>query len=398
MGKRRGFDTIAVHGGQFPDQAVGARAVPIYQSTAFVFKNADHAARLFAQEESGPIYTRIGNPTNSVLEDRLAQLEGAEAGLVTSSGMAAILLALLNCTRAGDSIIAGSQLYGGTYNLLSKTLPRYGVNCAFVDASDLNGWAEAIRNVPRAKAVFIETPGNPNLNWVDLPAVASLARQAGLVTIVDNTLNTPYLFRPLDHGADVVVHSATKFLGGHGTAIAGAIAGPIDFIIQARADLHRDLGTTLAPFNAFLILLGLETLSLRIERHCQNALAVARFLESHPAVAWVRYPGLGSHPDRELALRLSPKGQGAIVTFGVKGGFEAAKRVQDNVRLFSLLANIGDAKSLIVHPASTTHEQLNSEQCRSAGVTGDLIRLSVGIETLDDLLDDLDRSLKRAVI
>lgn len=397
MARRRGFDTISIHGGQFADAATGARAVPIYQSAAFVFKNADHAARLFAHEEAGPIYTRIGNPTNAVMEDRLALLEGAEAGLATSSGMAATLVAILNCARAGDSIISGSQLYGGTYNLLAKTLPRYGINCCFVDASDPDAWAEAIRTTPRAKAVFVETPGNPSLNWVDVPTVSALAREAGLVTIVDNTLNTPFLFRPIDHGADVVVHSVTKFLGGHGTAIAGAVVGKSDFILQSRAELHQDLGTALSPFNAFLILLGMETLSLRMERHCQNAMAMARFLESHPLVSWVRYPGLESHPDHALAGRLSPKGYGGMVSFGVKGGFEAGKKVQDSVRLFSLLANIGDAKSLIVHPASTTHEQLSHEQRRLAGVSDDMIRLSVGIETVDDLIDDLDRAIKRAV-
>lgn len=392
----RGFDTKAIHGAQFPDPATGARAVPIYQSTSFVFKDAEHAARVFGLEEPGQIYSRIGNPTVDVFEQRMALLEGGEAGLATASGMAAMTLAIMGLCRAGDTVISSSQLYGGSYNLLANTLPRYGIKTRFVDGSNLDEWERALAEEPNAKVCYIETPGNPRLNWVDVPQVAELAHARGLQVVVDSTFNTPYLFRPLDHGAHFVLHSATKFIGGHGTTIGGVLVGPVDFVLEQRAQLFRDIGPCLSPFNAFLLLLGLETLSLRMERHCQNALAVARFLEQHPAVAWVSYPGLESHPQHMLAQRLSPRGSGAVLSFGVHGGLEAGRKVINSVRLCSLLANIGDAKTLIIHPASTTHEPLTPDQQLAAGVTPDLIRLSVGIETVEDIIDDLDQALTQS--
>ncbi|MGE5576220.1 MAG: O-acetylhomoserine aminocarboxypropyltransferase/cysteine synthase family protein [Syntrophothermus sp.] len=392
--KAQGFDTIAVHGGQAPDPATGARAVPIYQSTSFVFQDAAHAARLFALEEAGNIYTRLGNPTHAVFEARMAALEGAEAGIATSSGMAAITTAIFALLGAGDEIVSTSRIYGGTYHLFADTLPRLGIKTNFVEPSDLDAWRNAITG--RTKLFYVETPGNPSGNIIDIRAVSTIAHQAGIPVMVDNTFNTPYIQRPLEFGADIVVHSATKFIGGHGTSIGGIILGTEEFIFNVRAGVYRDMGPALSPFNSWLFLQGLETLSLRMERHCANAMAVARFLEGHPLVNWVAYPGLESHPDHQLARR-QMRLFGSIFTFGVKGGLEAGRRLIDNVRLCSLLANVGDAKTLIIHPASTTHQQLSADQQESAGVTPDMIRLSVGLEDSGDIIADLDRALKTAV-
>ncbi len=421
-----GFETLALHGGQQPDAATKARAVPIYQTTSYLFDNADHAANLFNLSEPGNIYTRIMNPTTDVFEQRVAQLEGGVGALATASGQAAETLAILNILSAGDELLSATSLYGGTYNLFAYTLPKLGIKVHFVDPTDPENFRRAL--TPRTRAIYAETVGNPRLDTLDIAAVAEVAHDAGIPLIVDNTLPSPYLVRPLEHGADIVVHSATKFIGGHGTSIGGVIVdggrfdwangnfpaftepdpsyhglryaealGALAYIVKARIQLLRDLGPALSPFNAFLLLQGLETLPLRMERHSQNALAVAEFLRAHPAVTWVSYPGLPGHPSHDLARRYHRGGFGAILGFGVKGGLEAGKRTIDGVRLFSLLANVGDAKSLIIHPASTTHSQLAPEERALTGVTDDFIRLSVGLETLDDILADLDQALRRAV-
>ncbi len=420
-----GFDTLAVHGGQQPDPTTGARAVPIYQTTSFVFRDTDHAAALFALQETGNIYTRIMNPTSDVLEQRIALLEGGIGALALASGQAAETLAVLNLCNAGDNIVSITTLYGGTYNLFHYTLPKYGVQTHFVDPSDPEQIAAAIDD--HTRAVYLEAIGNPRLNIPDFQAIADLAHAKGVPVIVDSTIPTPYLLRPFDHGADIVIHSATKYIGGHGTSIGGLLVdaghfdyaasgrfsgftepdpsyhglrfadlGPAAFIAKARVQGLRDMGPCLSPFNAFLFLQGLETLSLRMERHSSNAKAVAQFLREHDKVEWVNYPGLPDHPSYELAQRYMPRGQAGLLGFGIKGGREAGRKFIDNLTLFSHLANIGDAKSLAIHPATTTHQQLSPEEQWSTGVTDDFVRLSVGIETLDDLLADLEAALQKA--
>ncbi|REJ11887.1 MAG: bifunctional O-acetylhomoserine aminocarboxypropyltransferase/cysteine synthase [Paenibacillaceae bacterium] len=418
------IETLAVHAGQEIDPTTGSRAVPIYQTTSYGFRDADHAANLFALREFGNIYTRIMNPTTDVFEKRVAALEGGAAALATASGQAAITYAILNIAGAGDEIVSASSLYGGTYNLFAITLPKIGITVKFVNPDDPENFRRAITD--KTKALYAETIGNPRGDVLDIEAVARIAHEHGIPLIVDNTLPSPYLCRPIEHGADIVVHSATKFIGGHGTSIGGVIVdggrfdwkasgkfpgltepdpsyhgvvytdavGPIAYIIKARVQLLRDMGASLSPFNAFLLLQGLETLHLRMERHSANALAVAKFLESHEAVEWVNYPGLESHPSYQLACKYMPGGQGAILTFGIKGGVEAGRKVIDNVKLFSHLANVGDSKSLIIHPASTTHSQLEGEELLSTGVTPGMIRLSVGTEHIDDIIADLEQAIR----
>ena len=417
-------ETLAVHAGQVPDPTTLSRAVPIYQTSSFVFNDSQHAADLFSLKEEGYIYTRIINPTNDVFEKRVAALEGGVGALALSSGQAAVFYSIINIASAGDEIVSSSSIYGGTYNLFAHTLPKFGITVKFVDSTDPKNFERAITS--KTKALFAETIGNPKCDVLDIEAVAEIAHNHSIPLIVDNTIPSPYLLRPIDFGADIVVHSATKFIGGHGTSIGGIIvdsgkfdwkksgkfpeftepdpsyhgliyteaAGEAAYITKARVQLLRDLGAALSPFNAFLFLQGLETLHLRLERHSQNALEVAKFLEKEAAVESVSYPGLESHPSYELAKKYLPKGQGAIVTFEIKGGVEAGKKLINSVQLFSHLANIGDSKSLIIHPASTTHQQLSSEEQLAAGVTPGLIRLSVGTEAIDDILYDLKQSIK----
>ena len=418
-------ETLAVHGGQEPDPTTLSRAVPIYQTTSYVFRDTEHAANLFALKEFGNIYTRIMNPTQDVFEKRIAALEGGVGALATASGQAAITYSILNIAKAGDEIVSSSSLYGGTYNLFHYTLPKLGIKVKFVDPSDPENFRREITD--RTRAVFGEIIGNPKLDVLDLETVAAIAHEAGIPLIVDNTFATPHLCRPFDYGADIVVHSATKFIGGHGTSIGGVIVdsgkfdwtngkfpeltepdpsyhgvsyteavGPMAYIIKARVQLLRDIGAALSPFNAFLFLQGLETLHLRMERHSENALKIARYLREHDAVEWVSYPGLEDHPSHELAKKYLPKGQGAILTFGIRGGLEAGKKLIESLKLFSHLANVGDSKSLVIHPASTTHQQLTPEEQLSTGVTPDLVRLSVGTEAVEDLIDDLDQALKKS--
>src|SRR5580692_10362896 len=418
--------TLAVHAGQSPDPATGARAVPIYQTTSYVFQDADHAGRLFALKEFGNIYTRIMNPTTDVFEKRVAALEGGAAGLATASGQAAETLTILTLAAAGDEIVSTTSLYGGTYNLFHYTLPRLGINVRFVDADDFDGLRAAINE--KTRAVYTETLGNPKLDIADIAKLAEIAHEHKLPLIIDNTSATPALVRPIEWGADIVVNSATKFLGGHGNSIGGVIVdagkfdwaasgrfksfsepdpsyhglsyteafGPLAFILKARVEGLRDTGAALSPFNAFLILQGIETLHLRLERHSQNALAVARHLEQHPGIEWVNYPGLPSSKYHKRAQKYLPNGRGAIVTFGVKGGYESGKKFINSLELFSLLANIGDAKSLVIHPASTTHQQLSAEEQAATGVTPEMVRLSVGIEDIRDIVADLDQAIEAA--
>lgn len=420
------FNTIAVHGGHDGDPATKSRAVPIYQTTSYLFDDADHAARLFGLQEFGNIYSRIMNPTVDVLEKRIASLEGGAAALCLSSGQAAETLAILTLANAGDEIVSTTSLYGGTYNLFHYTLPKLGINVRFVDAEDEAGLRAAIND--KTKAVYTETVGNPKLDIVDIEKLASIAHEHGLPLMIDNTTPSPALVRPIEHGADIVVHSLTKFVGGHGTSIGGIIVdagkfdwkasgrfpgfttpdpsyhglvyadafGPLAYILKARVEGLRDIGACLAPFNAFLILQGAETLHLRMERHSQNALAVAEFLSKHPQVESVNYAGLASSPYHSRAQKYMPNGAGALVTFNIRGGFEAGKKFINSTKLFSLLANIGDAKSLVIHPASTTHSQLSQEEQASTGVTPGLIRLSVGIEDIRDIIADIDQALKAA--
>jgi O-acetylhomoserine (thiol)-lyase len=418
------FETLALHGGHTPDGDTKSRAVPIYQTTSYVFDSAEHGARLFSLEEPGNIYTRIGNPTVAVLENRVAQLEGGVAGLATASGQSAIALTILTLAKTGDHIVAGNNLYGGTYTLFSQSLKRQGIDVSFVDSGNIEAFRRAL--TPRTKAIYLEALGNPKLDVPNFEALAAVAREAGLPLIVDNTLASPWLCQPLQHGADIVVHSATKFLGGHGTSLGGVIvdsgrfdwrngnfpeftephpayhgailseiAGEAAFAVKARIEGLRDFGPALSPFNAFLLLQGIETLPLRLERHGQNALALAQWLQAHPKVAWVNYPGLKEHPSHALAKRYFREGAGfgGILTFGVKGGLAAGKTAINGVQLFSRLANVGDAKSLIIHPASTTHQQLSPAERQATGVTDDLIRLSVGLEHAEDLKEDLDQAL-----
>ncbi len=424
----KGFATLALHAGQEdPDPTTRARAVPIYQTTSYVFENDQHAADLFGLRQFGNIYTRIMNPTQDIFEKRVAALEGGVGALATSSGQAAEFLALINVAGAGDEIVSSTSLYGGTYNLFSQTLPRLGISVHFVDGSNPENFRKAI--TPRTRAIYAETIGNPRLDTLDIRAVADIAHEARIPLIIDNTFPSPYLVNPIKHGADVVVHSATKFIGGHGTSIGGIIVdggtfdwagsgkfpgfvdpdpsyhgvryveafGPAAYIIKARVQLLRDLGPAISPLNSWLFLQGLETLGIRMERHSDNALRVAQFLAGHPAVTWVLYPGLPNHPTHELARKYHRPGYfGAIVGFGIKGGLEAGRRFINEVKLFSLLANVGDAKSLVIHPASTTHSQLSEEEQLATGVTPDFVRLSVGIESIDDILYDLDQALAKA--
>lgn len=417
------FNTLALHGGQEIDPTTNSRAVPIYQTTSYAFNNADHAANLFALKEFGNIYTRLMNPTTDVFEKRIAALEGGVAALATASGQAAETLAILTIASAGDEIISTTSLYGGTYNLFHYTLPKLGIKFHFVDAEDFDGIEAAIND--KTKAIYTETIGNPKLDVVDIERLAEIAHRHGLPLIIDNTTPSPALVNPIKFGADIVVHSATKFIGGHGTTIGGVIVdggnfdwaasgrfpdfvnpdpsyhgvsfteafGNLAFIIKARVQGLRDTGAALSPFSSWQFLQGLETLHLRIERHSENALEVAKFLEKRAEVSWVNYPALESSKYFERAKKYLPNGKGAIVTFGIKGGYEAGKKFIDSVKLFSLLANIGDAKSLVIHPASTTHSQLTAEEQESTGVTPDLIRLSVGIEDIRDVLADIEQAL-----
>ena len=422
MSKQPRFETLALHAGYEPDPTTGARAVPIYQTTSYVFRNADHAANLFDLKEAGHIYTRISNPTTEVFEKRMAALEGGAGALAAASGHAAEVLTLLTIMKAGDEFVSASSLYGGTHNLFAATLPRFGICARLVDIGKLDQVRAAINE--KTKAMYLETIGNPRLDVPDFEAVGAIAAEAGIPLIVDNTLATPALFRPLEHGANIVVHSATKFIGGHGTSIGGVIVdggnfpwnngrfpefaepspgyhglrlwdafGPQSFIVKARVESLRDLGPALSPVNAFAFIQGLETLSLRMQRHSENALALARWLAKHPQVAWVRYPGLAGDPSFELAKKYLPRGAGGLVAFGVKGGLAAGRKLINSVKLWSLLANVGDTRSLIIHPASTTHRQLSDQERAASGVGDDLIRLSVGIEHIDDIIADLDQAL-----
>jgi len=423
--RKLGFSTRQLHAGYAPDPTTGSRAVPIYQTTSYQFKSTEHAANLFALKELGNIYTRIMNPTTDVLEKRVADLEGGVAGLAASSGHAAQILAILTLAENGDHIVSSSRLYGGTYNQFHYTLPKMGIEVTFVDPTNPQDFAAAIR--PNTKIIYGETLGNPDISVFPFEEVAEIAQKHHLVLMIDNTLATPYLFRPIEWGANVVTHSTTKFLGGHGTTIGGLIvdggnfdyrqgnypnftqpdpsyhglvyadleqSGLPPFAIKARVQMLRDIGACQAPFNSWQTLQGIETLSLRMERHVQNAQAVAEFLEQHPKVNWVTYPGLKSHPDYERAKRYLPKGAGAVLGFGIKGGLEAGRKFIERLQLFSHLANVGDAKSLAIHPATTTHSQLSPEEQLSAGVSPDFIRLSIGIEDIDDILWDLDQALQ----
>lgn len=419
---RFNFDTLALHAGQTPDPATLSRAVPIYQTSSYVFKSSEHAANLFGLKEFGNIYTRLMNPTTDVLEKRLAELDGGVGALAVASGQAAITYAVLNITQAGQNIVSTSYLYGGTYNLFHYTLPKLGITVKFVDSSDPENFRKAID--ANTRLVYTESVGNPKNNVDDFEAIGKIAHEAGIPFVVDNTVTTPYLFKPLEHGADIVVYSLTKFIGGHGTSIGGAVVdgggfawnngkfpeltepdpsyhglkywealGSLSYIIKMRVTLLRDMGAPLSPFNSFLLLQGLETLHVRMPRHVENAQKVAEWLERHPSVNWVNYPGLASHKDHGRAKRYLPKGAGAIIGFGIKGGVAAGTKFIDNVKLLSHLANIGDAKTLVIHPASTTHQQLSPEEQLSTGVTADFIRLSIGIEDVNDIIADIDQAL-----
>jgi O-acetylhomoserine (thiol)-lyase len=422
------FDTLAVHGGQVADPTTTARAVPIYQTTSYVFHNTEHAANLFSLAELGFVYTRLMNPTQDVFEKRLALLEGGIGALATSSGQAAQALGILNILQAGDEMVSATSLYGGTYNQFHYTFPKLGIQVHFVDPRDPENFRKAI--TPKTKLLYAETVGNPKLDTLDIEAAAKIAHEAGIPLMIDNTMPSPALITPMQWGADIVVHSATKFIGGHGTSIGGIIvdSGKFDwtngkfpaftepdpsyhglvlmdlpeplrsmaYILKARLQMMRDLGACVSPFNAFLFLQGLETLHLRMERHSQNALKVAQFLQGHPQVTWVNYPGLPDHPSYALAQKYHKGGHyGAILGFGIKGGMEAGKQLIDSLNIFSLLANIGDAKSLVIHPASTTHQQLSDQEQEATGVTPDYVRLSVGIEDVNDLIADLNQALKK---
>ena len=415
------FTTKSLHAGHDPSNTQGTRAVPIYQSTAYVFKDADHAANLFSLAEPGYIYTRLNNPTNDVLEQRLAALEGGIAAVSTASGTAAISTALMVLLKAGDHIVASSSLYGGTYNLLNVTLPRLGITTTFVDPADPENFEKAVQD--NTRAFFAESLGNPKLDVLDLKEIASYSKKAKVPFIVDNTVATPALLNPIEHGANIVIHSLTKYINGNGTSLGGVVIdagtfdygnglfpeftepspgyhglvyhealGPAAYIAKVRIEGLRDFGGALSPFNSFQIIQGLETLSIRMNQHSKNALEIAQWLEAQEEVAWVNYPGLASSKYNNLAKKYLPTGQSGIVTFGLKGGFEAAKQVADKTNIFSLLANIGDTKSLIIHPASTTHQQLNPEAQKTTGVTQDLVRLSVGLEDVEDLKNDLKQA------
>lgn len=425
MTKKYRFETLQLHAGQVPDSATKSRAVPIYQTTSYVFDNAQEAEDLFALRKSGHMYTRLGNPTTDVFEERVAALEGGVAAVATASGSAAITYAILNVANMGDEIVAASTLYGGTYNLLSTTLPRFGVKTTFVNPDNPNNFEEATNE--KTKALYVEVLGNPGINVADIEAIANIAHNHGIPLIVDNTFGTPYLIRPIEYGADVVVHSATKFIGGHGTSIGGIIVdggkfdwtqnnkfpgftepdesyhgivyakdvAPAAFATRIRAQLLRDTGACISPFNSFLLLQGLETLSLRVDRHLENTKKIVEYLESKEEVAWVNYPSLEGSKYYELAKKYFPKGAGSIFTFGIKGGEEKARQLIDNLEIFSDLANVADSKSLVVHPASTTHQQLSGDDLIAAGVTRDMIRVSVGTENVEDLIEDLEEAFNK---
>ncbi|CAK8054455.1 O-acetylhomoserine aminocarboxypropyltransferase/cysteine synthase family protein [Eupransor demetentiae] len=416
------FETLQVDAGQSVDPATGSRAVPIYQTTSYVFKNAKEAADRFALKEPGNIYTRLTNPTTEVVDKRMAALEGGTAGVTLASGSAAITSAILNIAEQGDNIVSAATLYGGTHNLFAVTLPKLGIQTTFVNPDDPTNFEAAIDE--KTKALYVESIGNPNINLVDFEAIAAIAHKHKILFIVDNTFGTPYLVRPLEHGADIVIHSATKFIGGHGTTMGGIIVEGDQFDYKAsgkypgltepneqynglvfadlkgaafttkvRAESLRDLGASISPFNSFLLLQGLESLSLRVERHVSDTEKIVDYLSKHPKVAWIKYPKLPDSPYHDLAEKYFPRGVGSIFTLGLTGGEKAGKELIDHLELFSLLANVADAKSLIIHPASTTHAQLNEEELKSAGITPDLIRISIGIENVDDLIADLDQAL-----
>ena len=415
-------ETLCLHAGQIPDAVTGARAAPIYQTSSYVFDNADHAASLFNLQTFGNVYSRLSNPTNAVLEERVAALEHGRAALAVASGMSAQMIALLTLVNAGDEIVAARTLYGGSFSQMDVNFRRLGITTHFVDPDDPKNFASAI--TPKTRLLYAETVGNPNLNVLDIRAVADIAQDAGIPLILDNTVPSPYLCKPIEHGADIVIHSATKFLGGHGTSIGGVLVesgkfqwdngkfpemvdpsdgyhgvrffetfGDFAFTMKARMEYLRTLGPSLSPFNAFAFLQGIETLHVRMDRHCENALAVAQFLQQHSKVEWVNYPGLADNKYFDLAQTYMPRGASAILTFGVKGGFAAGEKFIDSANFLSHLANIGDAKTLIIHPASTTHRQLNEEQQQAAGVTPDMVRISVGLEHIDDILWDIDQAL-----
>lgn len=423
--KKYRLETLGVHGGLEPDPITGSRALPIYLTNAYQFKNTEHAANLFSLAESGNIYTRIMNPTVGVLEERITLLEGGVGSLGLASGSAAITMAIMNIAGAGDEIVSSSEIYGGTYNLFAITLPKYGINVRFVDQSDPENFRKAI--TPKTKAIFAETIGNPGLNILDFEKVAAIAQEHGIPLIVDNTFGTPYLIRPIEHGANIVVHSATKWIGGAGATMGGLIVdggnfdwnspkfpgftepdpsynglvyaealGNLAFITKARVQLLRDTGPSLSPFNAHQLALGLETLHVRMKEHIANTRKIVEYLKGHPNIEWVSYPELEDHPSYELAKKYMPKGAGSVVTFGIKGGRKAGEELINSVNLWSHLVNVGDAKSLIVHPASTTHSQLDEKELASTGVTEDMVRLSVGIENVEDLIEDLEQAIQKA--
>lgn len=416
------FDSLAVHGGQEADPTTGSRAVPIYQTTAYNFRDSEHAANLFGLKEFGNIYTRLMNPTTDVLEKRITALEGGVGALAFASGHAAISGAIFNIAQNGDDIVSSSSLYGGTYNMFAYTLPRLGIKVNFVHSNEPENFRKAI--TPKTKALYAEIIGNPQIDVLDVEKIAAIAHENGIPLIVDSTFATPFLCRPFEHGADIIVHSATKFIGGHGTSMGGLVVdsgkfdwnngkfpllsepdpsyhglryaeelGALAYIVRLRVQVLRDLGACISPFNSFQLLQGLETLHLRMKRHSENALAVAEFLREHDQVSWVSYPGLAGHSSYSLAQKYLPRGAGAILTFGIKGGLEAGRKFIDTLKLFSLVANVGDAKSLVIHPASTTHSQLTSQQRCSAGVPDDMVRLSLGLEDAADLMDDLHQAL-----
>jgi O-acetylhomoserine (thiol)-lyase len=420
-----GFETLCLHAGQIPDAQTGSRAVPLYQTTSYVFDSADHAASLFNLQTFGNVYTRLSNPTTAVFEERMAALEGGRAAVATASGQAAEMVAFLNILEAGDHVVASSKLYGGTYTMLAVNFKKLGIAATLVDPDDPENFRRALQ--PNTKAIFSETLGNPAINMIDIAAIGAIAREAGVPFIVDNTAASPYLCQPLLHGADIVVHSATKFIGGHGTSMGGVVVesgkfpwdngkfpamtepsagyhgvrffetfGDFGFTMKARMEVLRVFGPAIAPFNAWLLLQGLETLPVRMDRHVANAMRVAEFLKAHPKVAWVNYPGLPDNPYYALARRYMPKGAGSLLSFGVRGGFDAAVKFIEALQFVSHLANIGDAKSLVIHPASTTHRQLSEAEQVKAGVPPDMVRLSIGLETIDDILWDIDRALSRA--
>ena len=420
-----GFETLCLHAGQIPDAQTGSRALPIYQTTSYVFESTEHAASLFNLATFGNVYTRLSNPTTAVFEERVAALENGRAAVATASGQAAEMVAFLNILEKGDHVVSSAKVYGGTYTMLAVNFAKFGIESTLVDPDDPENFRKALK--PNTKAIFSETLGNPAINVVDIAAVAKIAHEAGIPFIVDNTAASPYLCRPFDHGADIVVHSATKFLGGHGTTMGGVVVesgkfpwdngkfpamtepsqgyhgvkfyetfGDFGFTMKARMEILRVFGPSLAPFNAWQLLQGIETLPVRMDRHCANARLAAEFLQSHPKVSWVNYPGLDGSPYKELANRYMPKGAGSLIAFGIKGGFNAGVKFIEALTFVSHLANIGDAKSLVIHPASTTHRQLSEEEQRKAGVPPDMVRLSIGLESANDILWDLEQALAKA--